>query len=219
MYCKHCGKEISETAKFCDSCGKPVAEEVEKTDPVVEEAPKKKKKKRHPILATILIIFGVILIIGALSGGSDEPSKVGSVDSATSTQPPKSEFTVGDKVELNDIVVTLVNVSENNGGNYMVPQDGKVFVVCEFEIENNSDREIAVSSMMSFEAYIDDYSTQMNLSAMLSTEKSQLDGSVAPGKKMNGVIGYEADAGWSNIEVRFTPDFWAGKDIIFTYSK
>ena len=21
MYCKHCGKEISETAKFCDGCG------------------------------------------------------------------------------------------------------------------------------------------------------------------------------------------------------
>lgn len=220
MYCKHCGKEISETAKFCDGCGKSVAEEVKKpvAAPVVEEK-LKKKKKRHPILAAILIIFGVLLIVGALSGGSDEPSKVGSVDPATATQPPKSEFTVGDKVEMNDIVVTLVNISENNGGNYMVPQDGKVFIVCEFEIENNSDREIAVSSMMSFEAYIDDYSTQMNLSAMLSTEKSQLDGSVAPGKKMNGVIGYEADADWASIEVRFTPDFWAGKDIIFTYTK
>ena len=41
----------------------------------------------------------------------------------------------------------------------MTPSDGKVYVVFEFEIENNSDRDIAVSSMLSFEAYIDDYAT------------------------------------------------------------
>ena len=119
---------------------------------------------------------------------------------------------------MNDVIVSLVGVSENNGGNYMAPQDGNVFIVCEFEIENNSDSDIAVSSLMSFEAYVDDYSTQMNLSAMLSTGKPQLDGTVAPGKKMGGVIGYEAAADWQNIEVRFAPGFWS-KDIVFTYSK
>lgn len=101
----------------------------------------------------------------------------------------------------------------------MTPTDGNVFIVCEFEIENNSDTDIAVSSIMSFEAYVDDYSTSMNLSAMLSTNQKQLDGSVAAGKKMNGVIGYEVPSGWSTIEVKFTPDFWSGKDIAFTYSK
>lgn len=216
MFCKHCGKELSDKAKFCDGCGKSVAEEMHAAP--AEYGKPKKKKKRHPILATILIIFGVILIVGALSGGSDEPEKVGSADSVTETQPAKSEFTVGDKVELNDVVVTLVDISENNGGNYMVPQDGNIFIVCEFEIENNSDADIAVSSIMSFEAYVDDYSTQMNLTAMLSTGKTQLDGSVAPGKKMSGVIGYEAAADWQNLEIRFAPNFWS-RDIVFTYSK
>lgn len=65
----------------------------------------------------------------------------------------------------------------------MTPTDGNVFIVCEFEIENNSDTDIAVSSIMSFEAYVDDYSTSMNLSAMLSTNQKQLDGSVAAGKR------------------------------------
>lgn len=217
MYCKLCGKEIADDAKFCDGCGTAVAAVVA-AQPTVEV---KKKKKKHPILGTIVLIFGIFLIIGAIAGGNDEPQKVGdSPDAAaTSTQPKDKAFSVGDVVSLNDINVTLVNVSENNGGNYMTPNEGKVFIVCEFEIENNSDKDIAVSSIMSFEAYIDDYSTTMNLSAMLSTEKTQLDGTVAPGKKMNGVIGYEADADWSNIEIRFTPDFWAGKDIIFSADK
>lgn len=123
------------------------------------------------------------------------------------------------KVELNDIIVTLVNVSENQGKDFLTPSDGKVFIVFEFEIENNSSRDIAVSSIMSFEAYVDDYSTNINLSAMLSTDKTQLDGTIAPGKKMNGVIGYEVNSDWSKIEIRFTPDFWSWKDIIFTYTK
>ena len=216
MFCKFCGKELSESAKFCDGCGKPVADEYAVTN--IEEKKTKKKKKKHPILAALLILFGLFLIIGAFGGNSDNPEKIGSNDPTINTQEASSEFTVGDKVELNDIVVTLVNVTENNGGNYFTPENGKVFIVCEFEIENNSNSEIAVSSIMSFEAYVDDYSTQMNLSAMLSTDKSQLDGSVASGKKMNGVIGYEVDENWDTIEIRFAPSFWS-KDIIFTYSK
>ena len=211
MYCKHCGKQIDDASIFCECCGKSVSEKIDSTKP-------KKKKKKHPVLAALVIIFCVILIVGILGGGSEDPEKIGAADPVTETQPAKSKFVVGDKVELNDVIVTLVGVSENNGGNYMAPQDGNVFIVCEFEIENNSDADIAVSSLMSFEAYVDDYSTQMNLSAMLSTGKPQLDGTVAPGKKMGGVIGYEAAADWQNIEVRFAPGFWS-KDIVFTYSK
>lgn len=36
---------------------------------------------------------------------------------------------VGEQVELNGVIVTLVSVTENKGANYMTPSDGKVFVV------------------------------------------------------------------------------------------
>ena len=208
MFCRNCGKEIDDKAVVCPNCGVATSE--------------KKKKKKHPILGSIILIFGILLIVGAVSGGGDKPEKVGeeSTKSGTlATEPVKTEFTVGDKVILNDIVVTLVDVSENTGTAYTKPSDGKIYVLCEFEIENNSSKDIAVSSIMCFEAYFDDYSTSMNLSAMLNTDKAQLDGSVAAGKKMNGVIGYEVDSDWSELEIRFTPNFWSGKDIIFTYTK
>lgn len=66
---------------------------------------------------------------------------------------------------------------------------------------------------------MDDYATGMDLSAIMSSGKSQLDGSIAAGKKMNGIIGYSADKGWSSIEVRFRPDFWSGSEFLFTYTK
>ena len=35
---------------------------------------------------------------------------------------------------------------------------------------------------------------------------------------MNGVIGYEVDPDWKEIEIRFTPDFWSGEEIVFQTS-
>ncbi|MGN1383252.1 MAG: DUF5067 domain-containing protein [Eubacterium sp.] len=208
MYCKHCGKELDDRAIVCPGCGIPTTE--------------KKEKKKHPVLGSIILVLSIILIIGSCSSAGS-PQKVGSSAGSSSSDNLSNDFSnkfeVGDKVELNNIVVTLKKVSENRGGNYMTPSSGKVFIVCEFEIENNSSKDIVISSLMSFEAYVDDYTTEMNLSAMLSTGKQQLDGTVAAGKKMSGVIGYEADPGWEEIEIRFTPDFWAGKDIIFAYKK
>ena len=210
MYCKGCGKQIDDNSAFCPHCGKSTA---------VAQATTKPKKKKHPLLGAILLILGIGLFVGAMTGGNEkEPEKVGGSTGTTAASEKKENnvFAVGDVVSLNDIKVTLVDVSENSGGNYMTPSEGKVYIVCEFEIENNSDADIAISSLMSFEAYIDDYATSMNISATLSTDKTQLDGTVAPGKKMRGVIGYEVDTNWGTLEIRFTPDFWARKDIVFS---
>ncbi len=179
------------------------------------------------ILGAILLIIGVIIIISAIGGGKDdEPTKVGDIGTSQSTgkgedagSEEKTVFGVGEQVNLNDVVVTLVDVSENEGDEILGPGDGNIFVLCEFEIENNSSKDIAVSSVMSFEAYVDDYSTTMSITATTSTNKNQLDGSVAAGKKMNGVIGYEVPEDWKTLEVNFTPEFWSEKDITFVYSK
>lgn len=124
----------------------------------------------------------------------------------------------GDQVVLDGVAVTLLSVTENSGQNYVSPDDGKVFVLCEFEIENNSSRDIASSTMLSFESYIDGYTTSLSLTAMMSSDEPQLDGTIAAGKKMKGVVGYEAPQDWSEIEIRFSPSFW-GSEIIFEYEK
>ena len=220
MFCKYCGKEMDDSATFCPECGKPVNENIEVSR---KNRKQSKKEKKHPILAVILIVLAIFLIVAAVSGGegNDNEKTSGSSSIANVSPAPteKTEFTVGDKVDLNDISVTLVNVTENAGSAYNKPSDGNVFVLFEFNIENNSKKDIAVSSIMSFEAYADDYTANMSLSAQLTTDKNQLDGTIAAGKKMNGVIGYEVSKDFTEVEIRFTPDFWAGKDITFTYRK
>lgn len=201
--CKACGQQIAKSAKTCPNCGA-------------------KNKKLHPLLI-VLVVFCVLVVIIAASGSSDEPKKVenagtNKVESSVENKEEanNNEFHVGDTAELKDVLVTLVDVSESNGSQFNTPTDGNVFVICEFEITNNSNQEIAVSSMMSFDAYCDDYACTYSLGAMLEKDnKNQLDGTVAAGKKLNGVVGYEVPTDWKELEVRFTPDFWSGKDIVF----
>lgn len=207
--CKACGHEIAKSAKACPHCGA-------------------KNKKKHPILLGIVVFFVLIGIIGS-KGDNDEPKKVdnagaGNIGTSVSTnekaKEEKNEFRIGETAELKGVSVTLVNVTESNGSQFNTPTDGNVFVLCEFEIANNSDKDVNVSSMMSFEAYCDDYTCTFSLTALMEKgNKNQLDGTVAAGKKFNGVIGYEVPADWRELEVRFTPDFWSGKEIIFVANK
>ena len=185
-----------------------------------------KLKKKKPALIAVSVIFIILAVIAC--SGKDEPQKV---ETTTSTQnvetsatqseneadtESKNTFSVGETAELKGVNVTFVGVTESSGSGFNTPTEGNVFAICEFEIENNSDKEITVSSMMSFEAYCDDYTCTLSLGALMEKgNKNQLDGTVAAGKKFNGVIGYEVPTDWQELEIIFTPDFWSGKDITF----
>lgn len=214
--CKTCGAEIAKNAKVCPKCGA--------------------KSKKHPILGLIVLFIGVLTILSAIGGSSDDTNEpknqAPDVSASSAVQPVTSEnqvsdseekqvdsYTVGDRAVLKDVAVTLVDVSESGGTDFLTPSDGNVFLICEFEIENGSKSDIAVSSIMSFEAYADDYATTLSLTSTTSSDKNQLDGTVAAGKKMNGVVGYEVPKDWTNFEIRFTPSVWSGKDITFTINK
>lgn len=214
--CKTCGAEIAKTAKTCPHCG----------------------AKQHTVALSICAVLVVLMIFScigiiATSGGGEKPSQVGSIgDTPSSNSQGTSQssgqssvtdvpdvFQVGDIVALNDVNVTLLGVTESTGQQFLAPTDGNVFVLFEFDIDNQSDSEIAISSMLSFEAYFDDYAASISISAMSASGQNQLDGSVAAGKKMTGVVGYEAPADWSEAEIRFTPNFWNGQEIVFEYAK
>ncbi|WP_455501204.1 DUF4352 domain-containing protein [Gemmiger sp.] len=210
--CKHCKTEIPYDAKICPNC--------------------RKSQKPNGCLIAILVVVVLFILVGAIGGGSSKndtasagtASSTAQTDSAAVSQEteaaptpePKTTYTVGETAEDKNIKVTLVSAEQSTGSQFLTPADGNVFVVLEFEIENDSDTDISVSSIASFEAYCDDYSVNMNLAAnVLYDNKNQLDGSVAAGKKMNGVIGYEVPADFKTLEVKFTPSFWSNRAITF----
>ena len=182
--------------KKCTTCGAEVA----KSAKICPACGAKQKSKK---LLVIAIVAVVAIIVAAVSGTGGKTDL-------------KSSYAVGEVAELNGLSATLIGVTENNGSEFNTPAEGKVYVLCEFEFENNSDSDIAISSAMSFEASCDGYATSLNFGALVEKgDKEQLDGTVGVGKKFRGVIGYEVPKDWKKLEIKFTPDVWSDTKITF----
>lgn len=216
--CKHCKTEIPYGAKVCPQC----------------------RKKQGGVLKWVIIAFVVICIIGAAAGGGSDdnkPSKVGDTNSSSAdnnsnksqqnnTEPSSVEeeskeaiFRKGEIAELNSVQVTLTDYKESTGSDYNKPTDGNVFLMAEFEISNNTEKELTVSSMMSFDAYADDYALNFSFSALMEKEGNQLDGTIAAGKKLKGWIGWEVPADYQNVEIHFTDNVWSSNKFVFLIEK
>lgn len=202
--CKYCKTEIPKNAKVCPVC-------------------RKKQKHIGGFIALGIVALIVVIIIAANAGSDSKPKKVGddkSSSAGSSDSEEKDVFTKGEIAEMNGVQVTLKDYEESNGTEFLTPDDGNVFVIVTFEIANNSDSEISVSSIASFEAYVDDYSVSTSISAESVKEGvGILDGTVAAGKKMSGIIGYEVPKDWKNMEISFTDNVWSDSAFKFEINK
>lgn len=206
--CKTCGAEINVRDKTCPYCG------------AKNHAPLMMKSPVIGMILVVLTLLVCVVPIYFLFFKEDNTKKQETFTLEDRTE--KQEiYGVGDLVEFNDVSAELVSVTASEGTEYVSPDDGKVFVICEFEIENNSSLDIALSEIFfsEFNAYIDDYAVKYSIYAPLASDKQPLGGKIAAGKKMNGIVGYDAPADWSEIEIRFTPDFWTNKEAVFVAAK
>lgn len=210
--CKHCKSDMPVDAKVCPQC---------------------RKKQGGGCLKPVLVCFAVCIGLGVLAGVfSDSPKKVETPSDITEqvangeedvtkgkTDSEKATFSIGETAEMNDVQVTMIDYSESNGSEWNEPIEGKVYVLVEFEIQNNSDSELAVSSALSFEAYADDYAANASLGALMENKETQLDGSIASGKKMRGWVGYEVPVEWKTLEIHFTDNVWSSDKFKFEIEK
>lgn len=203
----------------------------------------KKKLKKWQIALIIVIALVFVAAIGNGIGGedssqSDDQNQTSESDAETSgadetteepvdksgneNEPEKTEFGVGETAELDDVQITLLNATESSGNEYIIPDEGNIFLILEFEIANNSNSDITISSIANFEAYCDDYALNQDIMGLQVPEaegKNQLDGSVASGRKMNGIIAYQVPSDYSAFEISVSPDFWSANDINFVINK
>lgn len=194
---------------------------------------KKKKKKKGGPLKVVLIIILILAIVAAagyvLSRTKDKKSSKS--DSGTKTEASKNDkkesskdtYAVGETAEHNNIQVQLLGYEESEGNEWAVPGDGNTFVFVNMQITNNSDKELTVSSMMSFDNYCGDtkldYSTDAFTALSTDPDKQQLDGSIATGKNLNGYLCLEVPADWTTIEIHYTDNVWDDSKVKFVIDK
>lgn len=137
----------------------------------------------------------------------------GSAQSASGGTASAIAFKQGERAEIDGIAATLLSVREIDASSG-APDDGTVYVLCEFEMENLSGKRITISATSDFDAYCDDYKVEQSLLAS-TTAKHALNGAIEPGKKLKGEMVFELPSNWKKLEILFAPKFWSNNNVTF----
>ena len=187
--CKICGAEIAKSAKICPKCGA--------------------KRKKHTLLGIVLCAVGVILLICALASGSGDKPEKETGNAAAAEQKTETLFSVGETAVFGRIKVTANEICTTKGTDFFVPEKGNIFVGINFTVENIADKDVAMSTLLLFDAYVDGTKCQWSLNGTCAFDASNktLDGTISPGKKLTGWYCAEVPENWKELELQVSQDF------------
>lgn len=203
--CKSCGKEIVVGVKTCIHCG---------------------KDQRNFLMKNkiLLGIFGVIIISIVNLFGQDKPTvvvpKTGDTEVSTSvTKQPVIEgpkiFKVGEVIKLSDFQVKVNRVFIAKGDEYTKATEGNEFLAVDCTIENKSNDEQSISSMMMFKVVDKEgRACEMSISGGMAAKSGQLDGIVGPGRKMTGAYVVEVPKGTTGLQLEFDASLLSSGQVI-----
>ncbi|CAM3067453.1 MULTISPECIES: DUF4352 domain-containing protein [Clostridium] len=171
-----------------------------------------------------ILIFIVGIGIGAGAGAIiDEPEKVGQTSAKvqdksteTSTETNKSKvFKIGDVVKLKDFKVTVNKLYKVKGDELSQPQPGNEFIAVDCSVENISNEQQAVSSVMMFKVVDKDgRECEESIGGLTAAKAGQMDGEIGPGRKITGVYVVEVPKGTTGLELEFNGSLLLGGQVI-----
>lgn len=163
----------------------------------------------------LVVLLSAMVISGALVGcGSDTPKKVEDQNQKQEQQQESKveTFKVGDTIQTKDFKITVNKVKTSEGGEFVKPKDGNEFIKADITIENISKEEQNVSSMIMFKV-VDKDGRSYN-QAIVEDQNGQLDGKVAPGRKMTGEYVVEVPKGATGLQLEFDSSLLTSGQVI-----
>ncbi len=112
----------------------------------------------------------------------------------------------------------MTKVTESKGKGYNKPAKGKIFVICNFLVENKSDDDFTMS-MLDYNAYADGYS--LSETYYSEDDFGSMSGTIAPGKKkMKGALAFEVKKNYKKLELDFAlGDLFGDEKVKFVNKK
>lgn len=167
----------------------------------------------------IISVFLAVILCGSFIGcvPSDEPIK----EQATvqsKTEKEDEVFGLNESAVFKDLKFTATEIKESKGKDFFEPEADNIFVGIKFEVENVSEEEQTVSTLLLFDAYCDDIKCEYSLSANCVFDGT-LDGTIAPGKKLVGWYSLEVPADWGNIELNIQSNWLSSNAAKFVFTK
>ena len=187
----------------------------------------KNKKVKKPLYRKWWVWILILIVgigIGAGAGAIiDDPQKVGQTSAKvqdksteTSTETNKSKvFKIGDVVKLKDFKVTVNKLYKVKGDELSKPQPGNEFIAVDCSVENISNEQQAVSSVMMFKVVDKDgRECEESIGGLTAAKAGQMDGEIGPGRKITGVYVVEVPKGTTGLELEFNGSLLLGGQVI-----
>lgn len=185
------------------------------------------EKKKKPFYKKWWVwVIAVIVVVGVVGGdSSDEPKLVetsgtaangGEEDTAGEISTESTTFNIGDTIELKNFRVTVNSVRTSQGQDFFTPEEGKEFFIVDVTVENISDSDQIISSIMMFDIVDPDGRKLQQSVSAFGLLNGQLDGTVGAGRKITGEYAVEVPQGQTGLELEFNASLITGKQIIVT---
>lgn len=147
----------------------------------------------------------------ATASGLPQSSAWGPPRSTGVPATPLDTCELNKSVVYDDLTITFLDIVESSGSSRVRPRAGHVFIQPLFRLENNSDHDFAISSVLSFAVFIDGKSVGESYLSLQGLQVRKLDGTIAPGKSMEGALAVQAPEDWEMIEIHFRPTIQSDK--------
>lgn len=172
-------------------------------------------------LKKVVAIITVLLLLASFSGCIEtEPGKeTYNTTTTTATEKKEENFSLNETAVFSTLKITATELKESTGSMYFEPEAGNVFVGVKFTIENISEEEQSISSLLLFDAYADDVLCDLSITANAAFDGDTVDGTIASGKKMVGWYAMEVPKDWKTVELQVKADWLSNTSAKFIFTK
>lgn len=174
--------------------------------------------KRIAVLLLTMVLC--LSVCGCEFLDDTQPTKETGSAAASSKAAPKNEtFGLNDTAVFENLKVTATGILQSKGKDFFEPEDGKIFLGVKFTVENISDEDQSVSSLLLFDAYVDSVKCDYSLSGVAAFDEGTLDGTITPGKKLVGYYAVEVPTNWKELELQVKSSWLSSSKAAFVFKK
>jgi len=154
------------------------------------------------------LVAGSILLVLVTACCPPTAKKVGETNtsgSKTPTEKKKTEFNIGEAVELGQRVLTVNAITRNydHPNEYYNPPEGKEWVIVPVIIENKGENAVSFN-LFDFKIQ-DSKGGRTHPIGIMDLPNALESGEIAPGGRVEGVIPYEVPSGDTPLKLVFKP--------------
>lgn len=165
----------------------------------------------------VFLILCVVMCLSVVSCFEEPVKETNSVSSQT--EKTEQKFGLNESAVFSSLKFTATQIKESDGENFFTPQTGNVFIGVKFTVENISDEEQSISTLLLFDGYVDDVKCEYSISASCAFDEGTLDGSIAPGKKLVGWYALEVPKEWKQLELNVQSNLFSNNSAKFVFEK